>query len=426
MFRVSVVVLLAACCVDSGERLSVARGLAAAEFPPVEQLPEQQDLPDPLVMLGGRKVTTAEQWRNERRPELIRLLEHYMYGKAPPAPRIAVTVTKTVEGVLNGTATLRELEIRYVDLPEQAPRLHVALFLPNKTRGPFPVFVGINSCGNAEVVTDEAVTIDPQVVNETRCGDSVRGAKADFWCVDYLIARGYAFATFHQSDLDPDTPDLTNGIHAFYPDIEAPPAARWGTIAAWAWGFQRVVDALVEQPGIDTRRICLIGHSRRGKTALWAAAQDERVALVVPHQSGTGGMALSRDSQQESVERINRVFPHWFNDVFPQFGGQEARLPFDQHCVVALVAPRLLLDTEGAQDAWANFPRSLDALRAADPVYKLLGAVGLQGTGLIQDAETINGPNYGSIVQYRLNEKHTLTRQFWEKILDFADAALPR
>ncbi|OYW24588.1 MAG: hypothetical protein B7Z55_01745 [Planctomycetales bacterium 12-60-4] len=398
--------------------------LLAADFPPVEQLPVQTALPDPLTMLDGTKVTTAEQWRTQRRPELIRMIEHYMYGRAPAAPQIATTVTKTVDAVLNGTATLKEVEIRFIGLPDSAPKLHLALFLPKDARSPAPVFLGINSCGNAEVVADDAVTIDPEIINTDKCPNPVRGSKADFWCVDGLISRGYAFATFHQSDLDPDKPDFTDGIHPFYPEIPAAAESRWGTIAAWAWGFQRCVDYLVTDPAIDPQRVCLIGHSRRGKTALWAAALDERVALVVPHQSGTGGMALSRDSQQETVERINRVFPHWFDDAFVAFGDNEARLPFDQHCVVALVAPRHLLDTEGSQDAWANFPRSLDSLQGADPVYQLLGARGLVGTGLVQDAEPIVGPNFGTILQYRLNEKHTLNRQFWNKILDFADASL--
>lgn len=403
--------------------LSMTEMVMAEELPPIDKLPLQTDLPDPLTMFNGAKVTTAEQWRTERRPELIRLIEHYMYGRAPAAPQIEAKVTKSVESVVGGAARLKEIEIRFVGLPDSAPKLHLALFIPRSAGETVPVFLGINSCGNAEVVADEAITIDPNVVNTDKCPNPLRGSKADFWCVDYLISRGYAFATFHQSDLDPDRHDFTDGIHPYYPEIPAPPESRWGTVAAWAWGFQRCVDYLVTDPAIDAKRICLIGHSRRGKTALWAAALDERVALVVPHQSGTGGMALSRNSEQETVERINRVFPHWFNDAFTAFGNNEARLPFDQHCVVALVAPRRVLDTEGAQDPWANFPRSLDSLRGADPVYRLLGQPGLVGSGLVQDAEPIVGPNFGTILQYRLNEKHTLTRQFWEKILDFADAS---
>lgn len=414
-----VVLALAASCL-----CLCSQCLTAADLPPVEQLPEQQALPDPLVMFDGKPVTTLDQWKSKRRPELIRLLEHYMYGQAPPAPQLKATVTKTVDGVIDGRATLKEIELQFTDLPPTAPKLHLAIFIPSGVRQPVPVFLGINACGNAEVVSDAAVTLDPAAVNAKNCGDPIRGSKADFWCVEYILSRGYAFATFHQSDLDPDLPDFTDGIHPFYPKLEAAPESRWGTIAAWAWGFQRAVDYLVTDKAIDAGKICLIGHSRRGKTALWAAALDERVALVVPHQSGTGGMALSRDSQQETVERINKVFPHWFNDQFVKFGGHEARLPFDQHCVVALLAPRFVLDTEGSQDAWANFPRSLDTLRAANPVYQLYGVTGVQGSGLVQDDEPIVGPNLGRLMQYRLDEKHTLNRRFWEKILDFADASL--
>jgi hypothetical protein len=406
--------------------LSRSAAVPAAELPSVEQLPSQPGLPDPLKMLDGTPVTTAEQWRNQRRPELMRLFQHYMYGVAPKPPGITAKVTKTVESVLDGQARLKEIEIRFNGLPDNAPRLHLAVFVPRNAKGNLPVFLGINKCGNQETVHDEAVT-PTEAWQHANCAKAPpRGGDADFWCVPYILSRGYAFATFHESDLDPDQHDWTDGIHPFYPDLPVPPKSRWGTIAAWAWGFSRCADYLVTDPDIDPNRICVIGHSRRGKTALYAAAMDERFALVVPHQSGTGGMALSRDSQQETVERINRVFPHWFNDQFTEFNDKVDRLPFDQHCLVALIAPRPLLDTEGAQDAWANFPRSLDALRAADPVYKLLGAKGIVGAGLVQNDEPIVGANLGTLLQYRLDEKHTLNEKFWTKILDFADASLKK
>lgn len=395
-------------------------------LPAVEALPLRPALPDPLVCLDGTRVTTAEQWRTVRRPELSRLFEHYMFGQAPDAPEIQARVTRTVNGLFDGKAQLREIEIRYVGWPEGSLPLHVALFVPMERKGPCPVFVGINACGNAEVIAGDAVTIDPTAAaRNDRCPETIRGANADFWCVDYLISRGYAFATFHQADLDVDRPDSAVGVQKDARHDGVPAEQQWGTIGAWAWGFQRVVDYLVTDPEIDLKRICLIGHSRRGKTALWAAAQDERVALVVPHQSGTGGMALSRDSQQETVERITRVFPHWFCGEFRKFGNNESRLPFDQHCLVALVAPRRVFDTEGSQDPWANFPRSLDTLHQADSVYRLLGETGISGTGLIQDDEPVNLQTAGRLVQYRRNEKHTLNRGYWEKILDYADATLP-
>lgn len=399
-------------------------GIALGELPPAAELPAVKELPDVLRMFDGTPVTTAEQWQNQRRPELQRLFQHYMYGYLPPQPKIAAKVTKTAD-VCDGKVALKEIEIRFADLPAAAPKIHLALFLPKNAAGPVPVFLGLNPCGNAELLDDDAITIDDSAWRSKSCGEQLtRGKAKDFWCVDYVTSRGYALATFHESDVDPDQHDFTDGIHPFYADRNVPEKSRPGTIAAWAWGLSRAVDYLVTDPQIDAEKVCLIGHSRRGKTALFAAAMDDRVALVVPHQSGTGGMALTRDTQQETAERINRVFPHWFSDSFTEFDAAVERLPFDQHCLVALVAPRPLLDTEGGQDAWANFPRSLDALQAADAVYKLLGAPGLNGTGLVQDDEPIVGPNFGTILQYRQDIGHTLNQKFWEKILDFADAQL--
>jgi hypothetical protein len=402
--------------------LTTSLSRAADDLPPADQLPEQSGLPDPLKMRNGMPVTTQGAWLEQRKPELRRLFQHYMYGYLPAPVPIEARVTKTAD-ILGGKGMLKEVEIRFPTLGEKAPRMHLAIFLPRGVTTA-PMFLSLNSCGNIEALDDLAITDYAEVWRRENCKPGQRGTATNFWCVEYLVSRGYGLALYHESEIDPDQHDFTDGIHPFLADPKVPEASRPGTIAAWSWGLHRAIDYLTTDAQVDPFRICLIGHSRRGKTALFAAAMDERVALVVPHQSGTGGMALSRDSQQETVERINRVFPHWFDDAFVAFGGHENRLPFDQHCLVAMVAPRPLLDTEGAQDAWANFPRSLESLQAADPVYRLLGVTGINGTGLVQNDEPIIGPNYGRLMQYRLDEKHTLNRKFWEKILDFADAQL--
>jgi (4-O-methyl)-D-glucuronate---lignin esterase len=239
-----------------------------------------------------------------------------------------------------------------------------------------------------------------------------------------LIDRGYAFATYHNADMDPDVHDFTDGIHPYYADLPWPKETHWGTIAAWAWGLQRCVDYLVTEEALDSEGICVTGHSRRGKTALLAGAMDERIALVVPLQSGTGGCALSRNNDQETVERINRVFPHWFNDTFTEFNDNEAQLPIDQHLLMALVVPRPLLDIGGLQDTWANYESALLALKAADPVWKFLGASGMNGTGVIQGEDPIGGPNFGTILQYRRDTPHRIDKGYWRAILDFADLRL--
>lgn len=401
--------------------------LSADEFPEAEALPEIAGLPDPFLMMDGRRVTTPEQWYTERQPELKRLFQHYMYGYTPEAPEIEAKVTQYDDGFMGGAAVMKQVEIK-LGREDTAPVIHLALFLPSRGKPVPRIFLAINRCGNHRVHPFPGIAIQEGAYRPKECeGDqeTTRGAEADFWCIEYLIQRGYGFATFQDSDIDPDKDDFTDGVHAYFKNVPGPQESQWGTIAAWAWGISRSIDYLAADKDVDAKRICVTGHSRRGKTALLAAAMDERIALVVPHQSGTGGMALGRGNDQETVERINRVFPHWFNDTFAKFNDNESRLPIDQHLLVALVAPRPLLDTAGLQDTWANYESGLRNLKAADAVYKFLGAKGLVGEGVLTNAQ-ITRENSGSILQYRLDTKHTMNQDYWKAILDFADIQLPK
>lgn len=412
--------------------LAVALSLVAhaTEFPAFDALPVQTGLPDVFTMMDGTKITTAQEWTEKRRPELIALFEHYVYGVAPGAPEIEVSETVPPQSILEGKGVLKQVSIRFKNLPgENAPRIRLALFLPAAASGPVPVFLALNKCGNYEVLPDPAIQYDPSAWCHDNCPQTEaegRGSAEDFWNVAYLIERGYAFATFHESDIDPDKHDFSDGVHGAYAS-ELPVAPNsWGTIAAWSWGLRRCIDYLVTDPAINPAQVAVIGHSRRGKTALLTAALDERVALVVPHQSGTGGMALSRNNDQETTERINRVFPHWFCDNFVQFDLAEEKLPVDQHLLVALVAPRALLDTEGLKDAWANGKSALKGILAADAVFKLLGAPGIKGGGMIQGPAELTQANAGNLLQYRLDTDHTLNQDYWQGILDFADIQFGR
>lgn len=407
----------------------------AAEFPAFEKLEARKELPDPLVMFDGTPVKTRDDWFNKRRPELKALFENYMYGKAPAAPeRIEATVVRTDAKALDGKATLREVTLKFG--PKSAPPINLLLIVPNDRKGPAPVFAGLSFCGNHAVLKDPQIALPKQWIYKSCAGvendhatDKGRGSQFDNWCPDLLIERGYALATFYNGDIDPDTPELTDGIHPHYlPSGQKQLAANdWGTVRAWAWGLSRVVDYLTTHADIDASRISVVGHSRLGKTAILAGAFDERIALVVPHQSGTGGLAMSRDNDQETVERINRVFPHWFSDSFVPFGGgHENQLPIDQHLLVALVAPRPVFDGEGEQDKWANFDGAFRSLQGADKVYKFLGAKGLVGRGIVRDSEPFTNDNCGDLVQYRRDEKHVLNRDYWKRILDFADLKLKK
>ena len=402
--------------------------VVAGEFPKLDALPSQTQPPDPLKMFDGTPVTTAEQWFSARRPEIKALFEHYMYGAAPPPPEVSATIERSNDTLFGGKATLQEVTLRFG--PPAAPPVHLLLVIPNQRQGPIPAFVGLNFCGNHAVLDDPEIRIPsgwmykhcPGCEN-ARATASGRGGEKDVWCAETLVNRGYALATFYDGDIDPDLADFTDGIHPHYlpAGSQAPGPHDWGTIAAWAWGLQRAVDYLLTREEIHPEKIAAIGHSRLGKTALLAGAFDERIAIVVPHQSGTGGCALSRDNDQETVERINRSFPHWFNDAFVEFGGHEDRLPIDQHLLMALVAPRPLLDTEGLQDKWANYDNAYRALQAADAVYKFLGAKGLVDGGRVEADESIEGPKFGALMQYRRDTRHVLNQDYWNKILDFAD-----
>ena len=401
---------------------------AESEFPPVSELESHRDLPDPLVLLDGRRVETGDQWHKERRPELKALFEFYMYGAAPPAPeRIESNVERIDESYFGGKATKKEVTITFG--PPQTPVIHLLLVVPNRREGPAPVFVGLNFHGNHTLVDDPHIALPavwmpdgtPGAVDH-RATDAGRGTEIGVWNLEGSIDRGYAVATFYCGDVDPDKPDFTDGVQPHY--LKAgqtrPGPHEWGTIAAWAWGISRAVDYLASDDTIDPRRIAVVGHSRLGKTALLAAAMDERIALAIPLQAGCGGTAPSRGTVGESVRQINDRFPHWFCDTFKEFDEQVDKLPFDQHALVALVAPRPVLFANAVEDQWANPAGQFQVLKAAEPVYRLLGVDGLHVERM---------PEPGKLVGHRLGYfirpgKHSMTRQDWEVFWEFADRNL--
>lgn len=407
---------------------SMASFAGAADLPPVGDLKPVAELPDPLLMFDGRKVASSEQWIKNRRPELIALFQHYMYGRPPAAPRtIATTVNRVDANYFAGKATKSEVTITFG--PPQAPKIELLLIVPNQPAGPKPVFLGINFCGNHTLLDDPAIALPTAWMPEHCPGcrdhqatDAGRGSQKEVWAVEQTIDRGYALACFYSGDIDPDRNDFSDGVHPFYlaPGQVGRGVHDWGTIAAWAWGMQRAVDYLVSNPEIDRKRIAAVGHSRLGKTSLLAGALDERIALIIPHQAGCGGTAPSRHNVGETVQQINDRFPHWFCDEFKKFNDQVERLPFDQNCLVALCAPRPVLLSNAQEDSWADPEGQFRVLQGADSVYRLLGSKGLDGRSLPEVDHLLDTP----LGYYIRPGKHAMTTGDWKIFLDFADKHL--
>jgi hypothetical protein len=315
--------------------------------------------------------------------------------------------------------------------PEGAPGIALLLVVPNRRDRPAPVFLGLNFCGNHAALDDPQVALPAGWVRQSCAGcvdnratEAGRGSQKNDWSIEASIDRGYAVATFYAGDIDPDKVDDVEGIHRFYfkPGQTEPGQHDWGTIAAWAWGLHRAVDYLASDRDLDPRRIAVTGHSRMGKTALLAGALDERIALVIPHQAGCGGTAPSRHDVGETVSQINKGFPHWFCREFKSFNAQVDRLPFDQHALVALCAPRPVLLTNAVLDTHADPLGQFRVLQAADPVYRFVGV-----DGLAADAAAESGRFIDSRLGYFLREgEHSITPEDWKVFLDFADKHLPQ
>ena len=297
--------------------------------------------------------------------------------------------------------------------------------VPNERSAPAPVFVGPNFFGNHAVLDDPVIPLSTvwlpdraEGAESNHATEAARGTGVERWSLRQVVARGYASATFYHGDLDPDFDDFTNGVHPYYAAEAGERAAHeWGAIGAWTWGIHRVVDYLVTDPDIDPQRIAVMGHSRNGKAALFAGALDQRIALVVSNQSGCAGAALSRRRRGETLLSLNTFFPHWFNEAFRDFNDREDRLPFDQHMLLALIAPRPLLVASAADDAWADPEGEFLALVAAEPVYELLGAGSLA-------VETMPPTNslVDSVMGYHVRPGgHGVGLDDWNVFLDFAD-----
>ncbi|MBI5384345.1 MAG: acetylxylan esterase [Verrucomicrobia bacterium] len=391
-------------------------------------------LPDPLVTAGGATVRDAKTWTTKRRPELLDLFATQMYGRSPGRPSgMKFEVTSLATDTLGGKATRKEVRV-WLTGKKDGPWMDILLYVPNDAPKPAPAFLGMNFSGNHAISTDPGIKLserwmrggrDASVVNN-RATEASRGSEAKRWAVDMVLSRGYAIATVYYGDLEPDFAEgWKTGVRAALGPAGAQTEWKpddWGAISAWAWGLRRAMDYLEKDSSIDAGRVAVLGHSRLGKTSLWAGAQDERFAIVISNDSGEGGAALARRNIGETTAIINKSFPHWFCGNFKQYGGNETKLPFDQHELIALVAPRPVYVASAAEDSWADPRGEFLAAKNAEPVYRLFGKPGLG----VEDMPKIDQP-VGDFIGYHIRTgKHDVTDYDWTQYLNFADRHFKR
>lgn len=415
--------LLTAVCLVGSERVQAQKFVPNYDEAKVPGF----KLPDPLKLLSGKPVKTARQWTEKRRPQVLALFQEHVYGKAPGRPsKMVFRLVESSKKALGGKAVRKQVRVLF-DGTDTGPQMDLLVYLPTSAQSAVPIFLGLNFNGNHAIHSDKAILLarswhrnNPRDGYENnRANEKSRALSASRWSVERIVAAGFGVATIYCGDIDPDYHDeFQNGVHPLsYKDGQkAPRANQWGTISAWAWGLSRAVDYFETDKQIDHKRVIVLGHSRLGKTSLWAGARDQRFAIVISNNSGCGGAALSRRAFGETVGRINNSFPHWFCGNFKKYNNKEASLPVDQHMLLALIAPRPVYIASATGDRWAD-PRGefLSAVHAGG-VYKLLGTEGL-GTDKMPEADA---PVHGRMGYHLRTGKHDVTDYDWRQYIKFA------
>lgn len=355
-------------------------------------------LPDPLMSANGRKVSNAGQWTETRRDEVLELFRENVFGRVPSGSYDkSFTIVSKDAKAIGGLATLKMVDIK-ISKGEKSLVIHLTLFTPN-TGKPSPVLLLIDNRGP----------------NNT---DPSRQKKSEFWPVEQAIARGYAMAVFYNADLDPDNfDDFKNGIHAIL-DNGIRKSDSWGTLAAWAWGASRCMDYFETDKDTDSKRVAVIGHSRGGKTALWAGAEDQRFSLVISNESGCGGAAPARRRYGETVSIINTAFPHWFCLNYRKYNDNEDEMPVDMHMLLGLIAPRSLYVACADEDLWGDPAGSYISLQHSLPVFNLFKPASF----LPPVIPPLDTPVSGGKVGFHIRSgAHNMLLKDWNWFMDFAD-----
>jgi hypothetical protein len=368
------------------------------------------DLPDPLASPNGRVRQPAE-W-TPRRAAILELFREHVYGRSPGKPdRLAFEALESNDRAMDGKAILQRVAVISTHRG-RTHRFELTLFLPRAAQpsrsalrraSRVPVFLLLNN--------RPASNTDPS-----------RKEKSGFWPAEQVIARGYGIAALQVGELAPDNNDhFREGVIGMFEGTSEGPRApdAWGGLAAWAWGASRAMDWFETHKEVDPRRVAVVGHSRGGKAALWAGAEDPRFAMVVSNESGESGAALSRRNFGETIERITSSFPFWFAANYRSFAGREASLPVDQHMLLSLVAPRALYVASADEDLWSDPRGEFLSLAHSSPVFALWGDKAIAAEAM----PALEQPLISGRRGYHIRRgPHNLTPYDWDRFVDFAEA----
>ena len=397
-------------------------------------------LENPLVFANGKKVRRKKQWP-ARRQEILDIFQKEMYGQMPPAGEGIWLETLEEGTTLAGFATRRQVRMWF--RPDKTgPKIDWLLVIPNFVKGPVPAIMLLNYSGNHEFLFDEEILVTDSWIRNGERIENHRASAAsrgiydrdggdNVYPVGMLVARGYAVVTACYCDIspDPNRDDVQDGVKLQDTFAYTGVFDLWGerdpsrddnttSLAAWAWGLMRGMDMIVQDGQLDEKRVILTGYSRLGKAALIAGAFDERFPVVVPVQTGGGGVPLAKRNFGETVGTEVVSFRHWYCRAYDKYADNTDALPFDQHLLLSCIAPRALL-VEGFDQPWFDTKGEFLSVQAASPVWKFLGSKGLPNVSWPDDYDTSAiGTRLGYV---RRPNNHGISAVDWTWMLDFAD-----
>ncbi len=352
-------------------------------------IPKISSLPPILTCNDGSCVTTIEEWETKRRGEIYDFFTDYVYGRVP---EIEMEVSHTKER--RETGGVIEYGVVITTKTTFGSHSFNAYISVPKAEKPCPVF--------------EVIQFPYQETHVFK---------------EKLLNRGYALARFYYPEIcTDDNNDFSGGIHAI---VKEPDGVRkdntWGAIASWAWAASRLMDVVETIPEIDGSRAALVGHSRTGKAALWCGASDKRFGLICSNESGCGGTAITRKKQGEHIKDICKGFPCWFCSNYKTFGGDEENMPFDQHMLLALSAPRPLYVSSAVEDLWSGPSSEFLGAKYAGEIYKLYGKkpLGLENFPIVGTVD-----QSGSVAYHLRRGAHSLSPYDWDEFINYADKVL--